>query len=203
MAGQRLLILIVLTLTGLHGANAEPMAPPPLNSEEVAPEVKKPKRDFDEKKKRDSDGKERPGPDGREKRTGDEKSNRPDRKRGGDDGDEVPKKFRERFKNLSSEGQERFRQNWSRWRGMDPKEREKLMDRGLQERKRCEEVIDAALRESDLELTSDEREVFTLRYRQERRKVEEGLRDEVAKMREERLEEMLERLKQEFADKVE
>ena len=187
MAGQRLLFFfVVLALAGLHGAHAEPTAPPPLKVDEAAPESRKPKRDFDNKKKRDSDGKIRP-----------------DHKRGGDSDADVPRKFRERFKNLSPEGQERFRQNWSSWRGMDPGEREKLMDRGLEERQRVEELIDSALRESGLDLTRDEREVFALRYRQERRKLEEGLRDEIAKMREERLEEMLERLKSEFAEKVE
>lgn len=191
MAGQRFFFfLVVLTLAGLPGAHAEPTAPPSLKAEEAAPESRQPKRDSADRTKRNPDGKKLHGPDDRDKR-------------GGDDDADVPKKFRERFKNLSPEGQERFRQNWARWRGMDPEEREELMDRGLQERQRAEELIDAALRESGLDLTRDEREVFALRYRQERRKLEEGLRDEIAKLREQRLDAMLDRLKNEFAEKVE
>lgn len=176
MAGQRLLFLVVLTLAALPGSHAEPAPPPPLKAD--APEARKPKRDCDDE------------------------DQRKDRKRGGKDDSDVPKKFRERFRQLPPEAQERFRQNWSRWRGMKPEEREKLMDRGLQERQRMEDVIDSALRESGLDLTADEREVFRLRYRQERRKLEEELRDEVSKMREERVEAMVERLKGEFVKKT-
>lgn len=176
MAGQRrILLVLVLTLTGLHGSFAEPKESPSLDGERPVPEARRPKRD--------SDGQDQ----------------RKDRKRGCEDGSDVPKKFRERFKKLPPESQERFRQNWSRWREMDPKEREKLMERGLQDREKVEDVIAKALRDSGLELTPDQREVFRLRYRQERRKLEEQLRDEVTKMRDERVKTMIERLQEEFA----
>lgn len=123
-----------------------------------------------------------------------------DRKSNASEPGVVPDQFQERFARLPAAAKKRFLENWSRWRRMDADEREKLMERALNERQRREEIIDRALADLGLELTPDRREVFQLRYRQERRKLEEQLRDEVAKMRESRLEAMLDSLGAEFSD---
>lgn len=122
--------------------------------------------------------------------------------RGGDadgKGSEIPGKFRERFDRLSPDAKRRFMANWTKWRKMEPREREEVIERALDERVRMDRVIDEALAKLGLDLTPDELEVFELRYRQERRKLEEGLRDEMNEMRKVRVEAMLRDLGVEFA----
>ncbi len=113
--------------------------------------------------------------------------------------DQFPKKFREQFEQLPKQDRERFMANWQRWRSMGEEERSELMKKAFADRQRVEETISGALKKLNLELDRDEREVFELRYRQERRKIEEKLHAEIDRQRAALTGAMLEDLKREFA----
>jgi hypothetical protein len=111
----------------------------------------------------------------------------------------FPKKFREQFEQLPKQDRERFMANWQRGRSMGEEERIELMKKALSERQRVEATINEALKKLDLDLDRDQREVFELRFRQERRKIEEKLRAEIDRQRAGLIDAMLEDLKREFA----
>ena len=67
---------------------------------------------------------------------------------------------------------------------------------------RAKQETDKAYQESGLTLDRDEREVFDLRYRQERRKLERELQDRANAERARRLAEISDRLKHEFTGRT-
>lgn len=74
-----------------------------------------------------------------------------------------------------------------------------MRDREHIRREKIAQEIDETLKKSGLQLDADRREVFALRYAQERRKIEEGLRKEMEAKRRPMMQEMMERLKKEFS----
>ena len=202
MAGKHrkfLSVVLALATSVVVGRTlaAPPEPPPALETNPESERAQTEKKSEGRDRRPDSDGRksDRDRKESWRDRKGDDDGRKGDR----DHADEVPGKFRERFDALPAEAKKRFMENWSRWRKMDSREREKLMEGAFKERQRREEVIDKALADLGLNLTRDQREVFELRYRQERRKLEEALRDEVTSMRESRLKVMLEELRKEFA----
>ncbi len=221
------LIVALAALVFISASKSAPPEPPP----ELEQRTPAPERDAKKDRERGSKEGDRPmrSKDGKGDKSGKNKKDgkgeksegdRDDRRRGremarpggpggdgrrGDDRTDggVPKEFRERFEKLPPEAKRRFLANWSQWREMEPRERREAMQRAFSERKRVDNVIDEALTKLGLDLTPDEREVFELRYRQERRKVEEGLRDEVAAMRKTRVDAMMETLRAEFGGRAE
>jgi hypothetical protein len=100
-------------------------------------------------------------------------------------------------------GEERdaFQRNFQRWREMSPEDRKALrnqMEQFKVRRDRIQDEIDKALAGSGLRLDSDQREIFALRYTQERRKLERRLREEMEAERARRLPDIVEQLKREF-----
>ena len=73
------------------------------------------------------------------------------------------------------------------------------MRKEADERTRAE--VEKAFQESGLHLDKDRREVFGLRYRQERRKLERELQEKLEAERTRRLPGIINELKREFADK--
>ncbi len=183
------------TLVWFSNLEAAPPTPPPALEKNAGAEVVR-DRSEDKERKRSGEVGKRTESDGES--GGKMAEDRKDRR--GDDGGEreIPGKFRERFEKLPPDAKRKFLANWSKWRKMNPREREEVVERALNERARIDRVIDEAIAKLGLELTPDEREVFELRYRQERRKLEEGLRDEVNEMRATRVDAMLEELRAEF-----
>ncbi len=82
---------------------------------------------------------------------------------------------------------------------MTPEEQELYRDRELFRREKVAEEIQDAINKSGLKLDDDQREVFALRYTQERRKIEEALRKEMDQKRHTMVGDMLARLKLEFS----
>jgi len=82
---------------------------------------------------------------------------------------------------------------------MPAEERELFRDRELFRREKIAQEIQAAIGKSSLRLNDDEREVYALRYTQERRKIEESLHKEMDQKRQSMVGEMLARLKVEFS----
>jgi hypothetical protein len=126
-----------------------------------------------------------------------EKKNRPERPfvKFGDSADFAQKLF----DRLTPEEKERFKENFERWKALPPEERQALMMHEKMRRERMMQEIDEAIKKSGLQLDKDRREMFTLRYSQERRKIEEQLRREMEEKRRPQLQEMLGRLVTEFS----
>ena len=82
---------------------------------------------------------------------------------------------------------------------MPPEEQELFRDRELFRREKIAQEIQQAIIKSGLRLDDDQREVYALRYTQERRKIEEALRKEMDQKRQWMVGDMLARLKIEFA----
>ena len=99
---------------------------------------------------------------------------------------------------LPSEEREAFKRNLRLWRQLTPEERE-AMRKEVTDRTR--EEVERAYQQSGLHLDKDQREVFGLRYRQERRKLERELQEKMEAERTRRLPGLVEGLKKEFADK--
>ena len=86
--------------------------------------------------------------------------------------------------------------NLAVWRQLSPEEREGLRRQAVE---RAHQESDRAYQESGLSLDHDQREIFNLRYRQERRKLERELQEKINVERQQRLGEITARLKSEFA----
>jgi hypothetical protein len=109
-------------------------------------------------------------------------------------------KFRERLEQMSPEERQKFKDNWKRWKEMGDDERKDWQKRAMEERDRLKQNVDDALSKLGLKLDDDQREVFALRYRQERRKLEQSLCKEMDEKREAGVDEILQRLKTEFSN---
>ena len=82
---------------------------------------------------------------------------------------------------------------------MPPEEQQLFRDLDFVRREKIAEEIQDAITKSGLHLDDDQREVYALRYTQERRKIEEYLRNEMNQQRAAMVADMLGRLKIEFA----
>jgi len=102
------------------------------------------------------------------------------------------------FEQLSADQQKKFLDNLDQWKTMPAEERELLRDRDLFRREKIAQEIQEAINKSGLHLNDDQREVYALRYTQERRKIEEALHKEMDQKRQSMVGEMLARLKVEF-----
>ena len=103
-----------------------------------------------------------------------------------------------RVEQLPPEEQEKFKSNLRVWKELSPEEREAVR-KEANERIRAE--VEKAFQESGLHLDKDQREVFGLRYRQERRKLERDLQEKLEAERARRLPAVIDGLKREFANK--
>lgn len=135
-------------------------------------------RDWDNEKFRDR-GDRRPGPD--------------------DDGPMA--RFKARLEKMTPEERQHFQDNWKRWKEMAPREKQDWQGRAQEMRDRMKKAVDDTISKLGLELDKDQKEVFALRYMQERRKIEEQLRKEMDAKRTTEVDAMLQRLKTEFEPK--
>jgi hypothetical protein len=107
---------------------------------------------------------------------------------------------RERWRQMSPEDRQRLRSNAERWLSMPPEEQRVLRDRELMRRQRIQREADAALKQSGLQLEAEKREAYERRYLQERRRVEQSLRQDMEDRRQRELAPVLERLNREFQE---
>jgi hypothetical protein len=101
---------------------------------------------------------------------------------------------------MGAEDRQAFRKNAERWMQMGPQERQAMRDREKVYRQQVQREVDAALRDTGLRLEGEKRAQFEQRYLQERRRIEQSLRQEVDSKRQQQLPAMQERLKKEFQE---
>ena len=96
---------------------------------------------------------------------------------------------------LTPEENEAYERNLSRWQALPPEEKKEI--RGMIT-ERMQEETEKAYTNSGLNLSGDQREMFALRYRQERRRLERDIQENAAMERARRMPEMMDRLRHEF-----
>jgi hypothetical protein len=99
---------------------------------------------------------------------------------------------------MPPEARQNFRRNAERWMHMSPEERNVMRQRENLRQEKIKRETDAALRQSGLNLSPQERAQFESRYIQERRKVEQSLRQQVETERQKELPALIQQLKKEF-----
>jgi hypothetical protein len=106
-----------------------------------------------------------------------------------------PREISRHVEQLAPDDRDAFVHNLEIWRSLPMEERESLRrEAGA----RVHAEVEKAIQESGLHLDPDRREVFALRYTQERRKIERTIQREAAAERARLLPEILARLKVEF-----
>src|SRR5216117_783973 len=106
--------------------------------------------------------------------------------------------IRDRWMAMPPEARQNFRRNAERWMRMSPEERNVMRQRENLRQETIKRETDAALRQSGLSLTPQERAQFESRYVQERRKVEQTLRQQIETERQKELPALIQHLKKEF-----
>jgi hypothetical protein len=91
-----------------------------------------------------------------------------------------------------------FQRNAERWLRMSPEERNVMRQRENLRRETIRRETEAALRDSGLRLNPQERAQFESRYIQERRKVEQTLRQQIEAERQKEIPALIQQLKKEF-----
>jgi len=99
---------------------------------------------------------------------------------------------------MPPQARQNFQRNAERWMRMTPEERNVMRQRENLRRERIRQETDAALRQSGLRLNPQERAQFESRYVQERRKVEQTLRQQIEAERQKELPALIQQLKKEF-----
>lgn len=99
---------------------------------------------------------------------------------------------------MPPDARQNFRRNAERWMQMSPEQRNVMRQRETMRRQIITSEADAAVRNSGLHLTPQERARFESRYIQERRKVEQILRQQIEAERQKELPALIQQLKKEF-----
>ena len=106
--------------------------------------------------------------------------------------------MRERWLSLPPAARQNFQRNAERWMQMSTAERNVLRQRENLRREMIKRETEAALRDSGLRLSPQERGQFDSRYIQERQKVEQTLRQQIETERQKELPALIQQLKKEF-----
>ena len=99
---------------------------------------------------------------------------------------------------MTPEQRLKFRQNLERWKKLPPEQQTELRKNEEFRRKRILGEINEAIRLSGLTLDGDQRQLFTFKYAQERRTIEENLRKEMETKRRTAVDDLLKQLVAEF-----
>src|SRR6266403_4024951 len=105
---------------------------------------------------------------------------------------------KERWLAMPPDARQNFRRNADLWMQMTPEQRNLMRQRENMRRQIMTREADAAVRDSGLQLNSQERAQFESRYIQERRKVEQGLRQQIEAERQKEIPALIQQLKKEF-----
>jgi hypothetical protein len=106
--------------------------------------------------------------------------------------------MRERWNAMPPAARQNFERNAERWLRMSPAERNVMRQRENLRRETIRRETEAAVRDSGLHLNPQERAQFESRYIQERRKVEQALRQQIETERQQQLPALIKQLKKEF-----
>ena len=105
---------------------------------------------------------------------------------------------RERWLAMPPDARQNFQRNAQLWMQMSPEQRNLMRQRETMRRQLITREADAAVRDSGLQLNSQERARFESRYIQERRKVEQSLRQQVETERQKEIPALIQQLRKEF-----
>src|SRR5437762_9995061 len=105
---------------------------------------------------------------------------------------------RERWLAMPPDARQSFRRNAELWMQMTPEQRNLMRQRETMRRQTITREADTAVRDSGLQLSPQERAQFESRYIQERRKVEQGLRQQIEAERQKEIPALIQQLKKEF-----
>src|SRR5881394_3384630 len=106
--------------------------------------------------------------------------------------------IRERWQAMPPGARQNFQRNAERWLRMSPEERNVMRQRENLRRETIRRETEAAVRDSGLRLSPQERAQFESRYIQERRRVEQTLRQQIEVERQKELPALIQQLKREF-----
>lgn len=118
----------------------------------------------------------------------------PGQSRGGPSGQSV----RERWLAMPPDARQNFQRNAQLWMQMTPEQRNIMRQRETVRRQAMTRDADAAVRDSGLQLNPQERARFESRYIQERRKVEQSLRQQIETERQKEIPALIQQLRKEF-----
>src|SRR5215475_6850322 len=113
---------------------------------------------------------------------------------GGPSGQSV----RERWLAMPPDARQNFQRNAQLWMQMSPEQRNLMRQRETMRRQIITREADAAVRDSGLQLNQQERARFESRYIQERRKVEQSLRQQIETERQKEIPALIQQLRKEF-----
>ena len=105
---------------------------------------------------------------------------------------------KDRWLAMPPDARQNFRRNADLWMQMTPEQRNLMRQRENVRRQIITRDADAAVRDSGLQLNPQERARFESRYIQERRKVEQSLRQQIETERQKELPALIQQLKKEF-----
>ena len=100
---------------------------------------------------------------------------------------------------LTPEQLQRFQQNFLRWSNLSPEEKKLLRERDTLQRQKMMTEAQNSLAKTGLQLSEEQKTQFFKRYGEERRKIEEGIRQEMETVRKPRVESLIQQLKSEFS----
>src|SRR5258705_4532560 len=106
--------------------------------------------------------------------------------------------IRERWLAMPPDARQNFRRNADLWMQMTPEQRNLMRQRENMRRQIMTREADTAVRDSGLQLSPQERAQFESRYIQERRKVEQGLRQQIEAERQKEIPALIQQLQKEF-----
>ena len=105
---------------------------------------------------------------------------------------------RERWLAMPPDARQNFQRNAQLWMQMTPEQRNLMRQRETMRRQILTRDADAAVRDSGLQLNPQERARFESRYIQERRKVEQSLRQQIEGERQKEIPALIQQLRKEF-----
>ena len=105
---------------------------------------------------------------------------------------------RERWLAMPPDARQNFQRNAQLWNQMSPEQRNLMRQRETMRRQIITREADAAVRDSGLQLSPQQRARFESRYIQERRKVEQSLRQQIETERQKEIPALIQQLRKEF-----
>ena len=105
---------------------------------------------------------------------------------------------RDRWLAMPPDARQNFQRNAQLWMQMSPEQRNLMRQRENTRRQIITREADAAVRDSGLKLNPQERARFESRYIQERRKVEQSLRQQIETERQKEIPALIQQLRKEF-----
>src|SRR6266853_55771 len=105
---------------------------------------------------------------------------------------------KDRWLAMPPDARQSFRRNADLWMQMTPEQRNLMRQRENMRRQTITQEADAAVRDSGLQLNPQERARFESRYIQERRKVEQSLRQQIQTERQKEIPALIQQLRKEF-----